>query len=186
MMLSPVEIATLIAICTPWAEIRLAGALIHAGSQGRATLIIDDEGAESNLTLAESRRLLHQPKGAGRAIRFAGLTQVPLNTFPTSEIPIDMVLDNCTNLQIGYSLWLHAYEKASRLRNEPWQRLAVAFNIYRSGRPDLDTAYSSRAINYLRSGDIGTAARTGEALHAKAISDWVAGQAIRHRATIAP
>lgn len=183
-MLSPAEIATLIAICTPWAEARLAGALIHAGSEGRPTLLIDNEGKEFELSRAESHRLLLQMNNAGTMIRFAGLAQVPLKVFSTTEKPIDTVLDNCTNLHIGYSLWLQAYEKASRLRSAPWQRLAVAFNIYRTGLPELETEYSSRAINYLKSGAIGTAAHAGEATHSAVIRDWAAGQALHHRAMI--
>ena len=63
-----------------------------------------------------------------------------------------MAIDKCANLEIGYTLFLSAYEEAGKKEKSPWKRLSAAYNYYRTGVLAFDTPYSKRATDYLMSG----------------------------------
>ena len=186
-MLTPVAIATWISFCVPWAEPRLLAALIEAGSAGDPYLIADDaDGRNSPATQAAAIKTLRKrvaqeasPNKGSNAL-YLGLTQLPTRSLPALGVSPEVAIDKCANLEIGYTLFLSAYEEAGKKEKSPWKRLSAAYNYYRTGVMALDTPYSKRATDYLMSGKVIAAAAMTDPLYHSVAGEWSAGMATRH------
>ena len=185
-MLSPVEIATLIAFCTPWAEPSLAYALVIAGSGGEPYRIaqssgqVDDHANRPAAERALTSLLAAKQGSTADSILFVGLMQVPI---PASSAHLNegrMLLDKCTNLATGIQRYALAWETALRTDPSPWPRSAVAFNLFRSAQALRQTDYSTKATEVLKSGQIPRPAPPTDPIYHAVAADWSASIAQRH------
>ncbi len=187
-MLSPIALSTWIAFCIPWAEPRLAAALVTAGSAGEPYLVAgtNDEKFVGK-TPAESVRYIRKRKSDAADTNkpapttlYIGLTQIP--SFALQELGIDpeIALDKCSNLEIGYSIFLAAYSHAQTVEKSPWKTTSVAYNFYRNRQNVIDTPYAKRATDYLMQGTIVYPAGMNDPIYHSVAAEWSAGLAARH------
>lgn len=186
-MLSPIEIATWVALCIPWADPRLASALVEAGSGREANLVADDvKPAFIGRTPRETiMHLRAQSKDAAAqnaipAQQYIGLTQIPATALRDLGLESEAAIDKCTNLAVGYQLFLSAYDYAGKVEKSPWKRTAVAYNFYRNRQTVIETEYSKRAVDYLMKAPIIMPAAMTDPIYHAVIAEWSAGLANRH------
>lgn len=187
-MLSPVALATWISFCVPWAEPRLAAALVIAGSGGDAYAIADVTGRLDTPTTHAAAieklrsRTSTDPANATQPTKplYLGLTQIPLISLRTLSISPELALEKCANLEIGYSLFLHAYDAASKIEKDPWRRTALAYNYYRTGEKSFSTPYSKSAIDVLKAGNFANPASFNDPLRNIIAAEWSSGLLTRH------
>ena len=186
-MLSPVEIATWVALCIPWADPRLASALIEAGSGGEAYLVtMDAEPAFTGRTPRETiMHLRAQSKDANAGKlpplqQYIGLMQIPTSALRDLGLESEAAIDKCTNLVVGYQLFLSAYDYAGKVEKSPWKRTAVAYNFYRNRQTVIETDYSKRAVDYLMKAPDSTPASMTDPIYHAVMAEWSAGLANRH------
>lgn len=186
-MLSPIAIATWLSFCVPWAEPRLAAALIDAGSSGEPYMIADAAGrVEISASQTEAiqylraRREKSDPDSKVEHTElYLGLTQIPLSALHALAIEPEVVLDKCANLEIGYTLFLNAYQLADKAEKNPWKRIALTYNYFRSNQKSYETSYSTAAIDYLKSGRWVLPANMTSGLYQSVAAEWSAGLASR-------
>lgn len=184
-MLTPLELSTLIAFCTPWADADLTWSLVSAGSAGAPYLISTAEGP---LLDAPSRgtaeKLIVERFSAADAnapvVYFVGLTQYPVVASPGSVQLAKRLLDKCGNLELGYQRYVAAWEAATTGNPPPWIRTAMAFNLFRSARPDRETPYSAKAIDSLKGVARPAPAPPTDPVYHAVAADWSASLAQRH------
>lgn len=182
-MLSPVAIATWISLCVPWAEPRLAAALVEAGSGGQPFLITEASGQPfAAKTYAEAVRYIRQLKPAGEV--YLGLAQVPLSSLTRMGLSAEHGLDNCGSLELGYAMFLEAYEQAGKVEKSPWKTISVAYSIYRTRQKTVDTPFGKKATDFLMNAPVVAPAPTGSPLRHGILAEWSAGlaslQSIQH------
>lgn len=173
-MLSPVAIATWISFCIPWAEPRLAAALVEAGSGGEAFLVAEANGQPfAAKTHAEAVRHVRQLKPSGEV--YLGLAQVPLSSLNRMGLGAEHALDNCSSLELGYAMFLEAYEQARKVEKSPWKTLSVAYSIYRTRQKAIDTPFGKKATDFLMKGSMVNPAPSGSPLRHGIAAEWSAG-----------
>lgn len=187
-MLSPVALSTWIAFCVPWAEPRLAAALVAAGSAGEPYLVVDANDQKFvGKTPSESVRFIRKrtakPTDTAKTAAdtlYIGLTQIP--SFALRELGIDpeIALDKCSNLEIGYSIFLAAYSHAQTVEKSPWKTTSVAYNFFRNRQSVIDTPYAKRATDYLMQGTVVSPAGMNDPIYHAVVAEWSAGLAARH------
>lgn len=181
-MLSPIAISTWIAFCIPWAEPRLAAALIAAGSEGEPFLVTDGKDLRfAGKSAAESIRFLRSRTAdpAGETL-YLGLTQIP--SFALKEIGIapEIALDKCSNLEIGYTLFLGAHSHASTVEKSPWKTTSVAYAYFRTRQTVIDAPYAKKATDYLMKEPLVPPAGMNDPIYHAVAAEWSAGMASRH------
>lgn len=186
-MLSPVEIATWVALCIPWADPRLASALVEAGSGREAYLVAEDTKPEF-IGQTPRETILHlraQSKDAAAnksppVQQYIGLMQIPTSALRDLGLESEAAIDKCTNLTVGYQLFLSAYDYAGKVEKSPWKRTAVAYNFYRNRQTAIETEYSKRAIDYLMKAPVNLPANMTAPIYHAVMAEWSAGLAYRH------
>jgi hypothetical protein len=185
-MLSPVEIATWVALCIPWAEPRLASALVEAGSGREAYLVTEDaKPAFTGRTPRETiMHLRAQSKEANASKspplqQYIGLMQIPTSALRDLGLESEAAIDKCTNLAVGYQLFLSAYDYAGKVEKSPWKRTAVAYNFYRNRQTVIESEYSKRAVDYLMKAPETMPANMADPIYHSVMAEWSAGLANR-------
>ncbi len=179
-MLSPLAIATWISFCIPWAEPKLAAALAHAGSEGTPYLVSYVSGQViTGKTIGEILAHLRTQKVTEE--RYVGLLQIPQTSLNAMRIDAQEAVTTCRNLEIGYSLYAKAYERAQATEKSPWKTTALAFNYFRSGKKVADTPYSQKAVEYLRNSPLIEPAPLNSPLRYAIVATWSAELAIGQR-----
>ena len=177
-MLSPVAIATWISLCIPWAEPRLAAALVEAGSGGEPFLVTEASGQPfAAKTYAEAVRYVRQLKPTGEV--YLGLAQVPLSSIKRMGLSAEHALDNCGSLELGYTMFLEAYEQAGKVQKSPWKTVSVAYSIYRTHQKAVDTPFGKKATDFLMNAPVATPAPIDSPLRHGILAEWSAGLASR-------
>lgn len=180
-MLSPVAIATWISFCIPWAEPRLAAALVEAGSGGEPFVITEANGSPfKTATYAEAVRYARQLKPSGEV--YLGLAQVPLSALNRMGLGPEHALDKCGSLELGYTLFLDAYAQAGKTEKSPWKTVSVAYSIYRDGQKLIDTPFGKKATDFLMKGTYAAPAAMDNPLRHGIVAEWSAGLASRQNA----
>jgi len=182
-MLDAVAIATWISVCIPWAEPRLAAALVNAGSGGEP-LMIFSPGKTPDVAVSR-RDALAKLTAAASEQPLVGLTQIPSRALDAAGLPRDAALDTCANLEIGYQLLMQAYEQARTITTSPWKQVSIAFNVFRDGKAQLESPYSKKAVEYLMNSPAVAPASVNSALRHEIIAAWSAGLANRSASTAA-
>jgi hypothetical protein len=180
-MLSPVAIATWISFCIPWAEPRLAAALVEAGSGGEPFVITAATGAPfTATTFAEAVHYVRQFKPEGEI--YLGLAQVPLSALKRMGLGPEHALDKCGSLEIGYTLLLDAYVLAWKTEKSPWKTVSVAYSIYRNGQKTIDTPFGKKATDFLMKATHVAPAAFDNPLRHGIVAEWSAGVVSRQNA----
>jgi len=173
-MLSPVAIATWISFCIPWAEPRLTAALIEAGSGGEQYLVTQSTGESfTGKNYAAALRHFRQTKPAGEV--YLGLAQVPLSALYRLGLSVEYALDTCGSLEVGYALFLNAYEQARKSEKSPWKTISVAYSYYRTRQLVIDTPFAKKATEILMKGQSVSPLPTGSPLRHQIVAEWSAG-----------
>ena len=185
-MLSPIEISTLIAFCTPWADPDIVWSLILAGSGGAPyTVRADEQVIASGEHIHSARKIIAEKFSATdtaqrKPVYYIGLTQVPVIGSAENVRYAQLLLDKCTNLAVGYERYANAWDAAKRNESSPWPRATVAFNLYRNAPAKPPSPFAAKAVALLKaSGRPAPAAMTDPIYHAVA-ADWSASLAQRH------
>lgn len=168
-MLSPVVLATWIAFCTPSADPAIATAMVMAGSSGNPDLIVDAQGQArkaQDLTNAKAEEL------------YIGLTQIPASQLKARGIPVEVALNRCANLALGWSLWSAAHATAQTQHPTKWKAVSLAFSIYRENRAALETPYSKKATDLAIAYKPVAPAPHGSRLYNEVAAGWTNGQAL--------
>lgn len=183
-MLGAVEIATLVAVCTPWADPQLAHALIMAGSGGNPWRITHADGREVD---AQSRRdaeveIANASAGGAGANSpvFVGLMQVPWVPGRDGASAGLVLLDKCTNLTVGYQQYVAAWQAAAKYDSASAPRTAIASNLYRVAQPIRQSDYATRLASRLGEPAVARPATMTDPIYHKVIAEWSAGIAARH------
>lgn len=177
-MLSPVAIATWISLCIPWAEPRLAAALVEAGSGGQPFLVTETNGQPfAAKSYAEAVRYVRQLKPSGEV--YLGLAKVPLSSLRQIGLSAEHGLDNCGSLELGYAMFLNAYEQAGKIQKSPWKMTSVAYAIYRDRQKVVDTPFGKKATDFLMNAAVVSPAPTDSPLRFAILAEWSAGLASR-------
>jgi hypothetical protein len=177
-MLSPIAIATWISFCVPWAEPRLAAALIDAGSGGEPFVITDSAG-KAFVAKNQAEAIHHLRNNSDPGERFLGLTQIPSSALAPLGLNPEHVLDKCTNLEVGYHLLTLAYEHAQKVEKSPWKTVSVAYSYYRNRQVLIDTPFARKATDHLMKAPIVQPAPMGSPLRHSIMAEWSAGLASR-------
>lgn len=187
-MLSPIAIATWIAFCIPWAEPRLAASLISAGSEGEPYLVTDGSGKSFvGKSPADGIRYMRQQAAESKAQStpdtpplYIGLMQIP--SFALKQLGVDpeVAMDKCSNLEIGYTLFVAAHNHAGSVEKSPWKTLSVAYAYFRDRQNLIDTPYAKKATDYLMKAAIVAPAGMNDPIYHSVAAEWSAGLASRH------
>lgn len=183
-MFSAVAIATLISVCTPWAEPRLLAALVMAGSEGQANLVIDSAG-ERHVGKSKAEAMRHIAGYKSNDELFIGLTQIPRTRLLQFGVPPEQALDACSNLQIGYQIFMNAYDQAAKVEKSPWKTTALAYSIYRDQRAAVDSPFATKATQYLMTAPAVAPAGMNDPLRHQILALWSANLASIHSARYA-
>lgn len=176
-MLDAVAIATWISVCIPWAEPRLAAALVVAGSGGEPLMITSLGKAP---VVPGSRKEAYALIAATRNEQvLVGLTQIPGRTLDAAGLPRETALDACGNLEIGYQVLMQAYEQAKKAERSPWKQVSLAFNLFRDGKLQIETPYSKKVVEHLMTASSIAPAPMNSALRHEVVAAWSAGLATR-------
>ena len=184
-MVSPAELATLIALCVPWGEPQLVAALVEGGSGREPYLLSSSTGvlASPRTSREAAQQLADLSSGTTGSAQesdvFIGLAQIPLTSLRKSKLDPALALNKCTNLEIGYHLLLDAYQIAAKTERSPWKRTSLAYNYYREQRPVQETAYSKRVADYLTKVATARPAKMTDPIYHAALAEWSAGLAAR-------
>lgn len=177
-MLTPIAVATWISMCIPWAEPRLAAALVAAGSGGEPLMIANAKGEPLVAkSLLEARAKLKELPAKDEV--FIGLMQIPASSLDKAGIARDAALDTCGNLEIGYQLLTQSHAIAEKAERSPWKVLSIAFNHYRDGKILIDTPYSRKVVDYLMKSRVVDPAPSNSPLRHEVVAGWSAGLANR-------
>ncbi|GAB1393666.1 hypothetical protein MASR1M60_18300 [Rhodocyclaceae bacterium] len=167
-MLSPVALATWIALCMPGADNAVAFAMIMAGSGGNPDLITDAQGQMHNVADLKN----------AKEERYVGLAQIPLSQLKARGIPVEVALHRCANLAIGWHLWSEAHMTAQAKEPTKWKAVSLAFSLYRENRAVLETPYSKKATDLAIAHVPVAPAPHGSRLSNEAAADRANGQAL--------
>lgn len=149
-MLEPTILATWISLCIPWADPTLATALATAGSRAEPYLIADAQGnARTAASLQDGIRQLRG--GDGGKELYIGLTQLPSSRLRALGVPLEVALEPCSNLTLGWQLWEEAHAYARTRQATPMKALSLAFSWYRTRQDVLETPYSKQATDMILS-----------------------------------
>ncbi len=113
---------------------------------------------------------------------FIGLTQIPVSKLSALGLHAEVAMDVCDNLEIGYYLLLQAHEQAIKIEKSPWKTLSVAYSIFRSGKPAIDSVFAKKATDYLMSGVTTAPAPLSSPLRHGIMGEWSAAMATRQGA----
>jgi len=167
-MLTPIALATWISFCIPSADTALATALVMAGSGGDPTLVTDATG------LTQGRAVLRQDS---QDEFYIGLAQIPASQLRAMGIPLEVALNNCTNLTLGWSLWSEAHTYAKTKQPTKWKAVSLAFSWYRSRQPVLETPFSKKATDLAIAYVPVAPAAFGSRFYNEVAATWANGQA---------
>ena len=108
---------------------------------------------------------------------FIGITQIPRTRLLQFGLPPEQALDPCSNLQIGYQLFLYAHEQASKIEKSPWKTTALAYSIYRDQRAAVDSPFATKATQYLMTAPVVAPAGMNDPLRHQILAIWSASLA---------
>jgi hypothetical protein len=150
-MFEPVVLATWISLCIPWADPTVAAALATAGSNAHPYLVAEANGATTRAdSLREGIERLRD-KNDGTAELYIGLTQLPASRLRAFGIPLEVALEPCANLTLGWQFWEEAHAYARTRQGTPMKAISLAFSWYRTRQEILDTPYSKQATDLILS-----------------------------------
>lgn len=149
-MFEPVVLATWISLCIPWADPTVAAALATAGSNAHPYLVAETNGATTKAdSLREGIARLREKSSAPEL--FIGLTQLPASHLRTLGIPLEVALEPCANLTLGWQFWQEAHAYARTRQSTPMKAISLAFSWYRLRQDILETPYSKQATDLIMS-----------------------------------
>lgn len=187
-MLDAVAVATWIALCIPMADPLVAGALVHAGSEGDPLLVTDANGKSfSGKSLAEAVAQAQAMEAAGAKDIYLGLAQVPLSTLKSIGLNADDGLDKCGSLEIGYEAFVNAFNYARNVEKTPAKTIAAAFAYYRTRTVAVDLPYARKATDFMLAKKMPGPAPITNRQRQDMLAEWAAGfaQRLAHRAIAA-